>query len=96
MRADAPVVVELEAYGRACELLLRPTSTITRLDDFRCSNAVQEVTMRAGAPVVVDDLIEAYEKVYGPLPKFSASIDTDAPDYTWKSSPEGAWCLHMT
>jgi hypothetical protein len=50
---------------------------------------LQEVTIRVGAPVVVDDLIAEYERKHGPLKRYSASVHRDPPNFTWVSTPKG-------
>jgi hypothetical protein len=50
---------------------------------------IQDVTIRVGAPVLVDDLIAEYERKNGPLKRYSASVHTDPPNFTWISTPKG-------
>eukprot|EP00697_Spironema_sp_BW2_P001464 gnl/Spiro4/11966_TR6319_c0_g1_i1.p2 gnl/Spiro4/11966_TR6319_c0_g1~~gnl/Spiro4/11966_TR6319_c0_g1_i1.p2 ORF type:complete len:387 (-),score=126.92 gnl/Spiro4/11966_TR6319_c0_g1_i1:73-1233(-) len=84
-----PVVVPLYHTGMQHVL---PLSPLTNRLKSRVPRVGQLVTVRVGAPVAVQDLIDQYEARYGPLVRVSADARADSAaggdwHMTWASTP---------
>lgn len=84
--AHAPVRPEIIPIFHTGMQNVVPENPITRDVLKALPSTGHQITLRAGPPVLVDDLIAEHERLHGPLPHYTANVDTDDARYRWKST----------